>query len=224
MTEEKPNAREEFLRDAHERVRREYEKHVIVEEGEGRWLLKSPREKGGDDPKYRWEWAMWTEVICLHGTGILVDGDIDPVVFRFGPADPIARVHWMGRRKHAWDSYFREKACIGMGGRGFGTCLEEWRPEIAICDVEEEIKQLTDADTVDPRPETVKMIEALRHDVIEPLKNSYGEYSQEEFCRELYGVLDDCEYLDRYGTVPSQRMFTAHAALARLSVLLEPRG
>ena len=130
----------------------------------------------------------------------------------------------MGRRKNAWDHYFREKACIGMGGKGFGTCLEEWIPEVAIADVEEEIESLRDSqDICDLSPSTIKKMDALREDVIGSLRWGSGEYSREEFCRDLYRVLDDCEDLGRYGTVPSHRMFTAHGALARLSKLLEAR-
>jgi len=223
--DKKETVREKYLRQAHERVQEEYTRHMIAEESPGRWLLKKPRSSGRgdwDDPAKRWEWATWTEVICLHGQGILVDGDIEPVVFRFGPGHPESRVHWMGQRKNAWDHYFREKATIGMGGRGFGTCLEEWRPEIATCDVEREIEFLIDGNPISElMPRTIKTIDALRDDVIGGLR--FDEWTQGEFCRELYRALDDCEDLGRYGTVPSWRMFTAHAALARLSTLLRER-
>ena len=214
------NVREKFLQGIHEMVHKGYGEHLIAKETEDRWLLRKPRSGDSEDG---WETAMWTEVVCLANGGILVDGDVDPVVFRFGPKDPVARIHWMGQRKNAWDHYFREKACIGMGGRGFGTCLEEWRSEIAICDVEATIGELIDGTPVsDLRPYTVWKIDALRDDVIDMLRR--GDCTQEEFCRELYLVLADSEDIGLYGTVPSHRMFTAHAALARLSKLLEGRS
>jgi len=217
--------RQKYLRQAHERVREEYAQHLIAEEGPGRWLLRKPRPSGRgdwDEPGRRWSGCMWTEIICLAHGGILVDGDIEPVVFRFGPDHPESRVHWMGQRKNAWDHYFREKATIGMGGRGFGSCLEKWDPEVAVCDVEEQIEYLIDDTSVSElMPRTVKTLDALRDDVLGELR--FGECTQEEFCRELYRVLDDCENVGRYGVVPSWRMFTAHAALARLSTLLEER-
>lgn len=213
------NAREKYLADRHEQVQREFSRHLIAEESDVRWLLRQPREKGWDDPERRWSGFMWTEVVCLAHGGILVEGDIDPVVFRYGPANPIARIHWMGGCKNAWDHYFREKACIGMGGKGFGTCLDEWIPEVAICDVEELIEDIRDErDICDLDAESIKKMDALRDDVIGELRSE--DCTREQFCRTMYD-LGYWEGLGYYGRVPSHRMFTAHAALSRLSKLLE---
>jgi hypothetical protein len=175
--------------------------HQITKESPGRWLIFSSRGMG-----------CWAEIICLEGKGLHIDGDVDPVTFRYGPVHPLARVRWMGDRAHAWDHYFEEKACIGSGGSGSDGSLREWIPEVAYDD----LCQLRDEGAIDEgEPGELD-------DVLSALQNSNAD--REGVLGDLYDLGYDSEDVGSIGEVPSHRMFHAHAALQRLTALLVARG
>jgi len=185
-----------------------YAHHEIRESSEGRWLLQKRRPAGG------WEGNMWTEIITLRHKGLLVDGDIDPVVFRYGPAHPEARVRWMGCRMAAHDPYFKEKASIGMGGRIDGL-VEQWDPEVAADDLramEAEFKGETEDE---PNP---KLADAVAHARMHRL-----EYGRDSVLWSLYEAGIDSESLSSVGMVTTPRLYWAHGALAKLAELLDAK-
>jgi hypothetical protein len=183
--------REKFYKDQEEVSLSAFAAHTITKSGDGRWVIQ---DNGSS--------ILWAEIICTHGRGLYVDGDIEPVVFRYGPDDFHSRVAWMGSRPHAWDSYFREKASIGMSGR---DAIEVWNPEIALSDFREWLKESECADrSVD--------------DVVAILGR---DCTRDDFLREAENVNVDMETFYDMGAVPSVRMFHAHAALQRLVTLLD---
>lgn len=190
--------RDEYLKAHAEGAAEAFRDHFIAKESDGRWLMMRP--KGG----------FWTEVVCLERGGLCVDGDIDVVVFRYGPKDPVARVGWMGRRKSAWDRYFMEKASIGMGGSR--ALIEEFRPDLAIEDLKELAATLRGDESWTPADMIEENILPLVHDGM-TRDGLCGLMSERGLWEESEGV----------GVVPSTRMFFAHAALQRLCALLEER-
>ena len=206
------HAREKHRADMAAITHRSYENHVIRESSEGRWLIQSRHQDGG------WESNMWTEIIALHHKGLLVDGDIDPVIFRYGPDHPEARVRWMGNRKYAHDHYFREKASIGMGGRGDADITQNWDPEVAADDLREMEAQFLGKDEDNPREEPDKETAEAIADV----RECYLEYGRGTALWQLYEIGPiDSEELGSIGMVTSVRLYNAHAALAKLVKLLD---
>jgi len=230
------SARERYDTGHRDSAMRNFATHQIRERSDTRWLLY-PRKPSlrsmasttatgqGAAPSQRkpdgeWDWPCWTEIIALAGDGLFVGGDIGPVVFRYGPKDPVSRVHWMGRRAGANDSYFVEKATIGMGGPQF---VREWRADVASEDLDEHIAELrSDIETARSEHD-----EKLEHHIqgyieqLEDLKTGLDDSSFDTFHRDLYetDVFDGGD-LPTMGCVPSSRMYNVHAALARLSFLL----
>jgi hypothetical protein len=173
-----------------------------------RWLLYPKSAKG-------WEHACWTEVIALAGGGLFVGGDIGCVVFRYGPKHPVARVRWMANTLGASDGYFREKASIGMTGKGL---IRDWLPDVAIDDLKDlEAEFFEDLEEEDDegRAKAEKTVERIR-DIYE---FGLDDSSDAEVHRALYD-LDIYDELPGIGYVPAPRLYTAHAALQRLSSLL----
>ncbi len=208
------NIREKWLSDQEKLAVDAFKEHEIAKESEGRWLIRKPGTG-----------VFWTEVICTHHGGLYVDGDIDPIVFRYGPEHPLARVRWMGHRSHAWDGYFREKACIGMGGRGSDDVLHRFERKVAIhdldVDIAEELGEEGMPGLTNKSMEIIKRVKglmAITHEL-----GSSEEYDRRDMLRDLY-ELDLWEDCDRIGRVPSYRMFYVHAALQRLFHLLTERG
>ena len=194
------SARAKYLADHETSASRSFARHEIAEESEeGRWLLQDPNSSN-----------CWTEIICVRGGGLYVDGDIEPVVFRYGPKHPIARVHWMGRCPHAWDTYFQEKATIGTGTRGSGSVLSTFAYRIAVADLAE----YRDESESDDK-------KAALQEIIEDVND---ETRAHDVGRALYEAGHDLwELSGHVGIVPSTRMFSVHAALQRLSRLLHAK-
>ncbi len=202
-----------------------FKDHVVAEfVAPGRWFLARPAHES-HGPEKKWDWAFATEVIADMKFGMLyVGGDTKPVVFRQGPVHPEARVHWMGSRKDANDHYFVEKAVIGSGR----DVVEVYHGDIAGDDLktlQDEIVQeaVVAEDSVslghNPDEEHVKkQIEA-----IEDVKERVYAMSQADLIVEMVELGYDHERVCDFGVVVSNRVYYAHAALARLSELLDQK-
>lgn len=206
-------AREKHRESMSTLARQAYEKHEIRESSEGRWLIQKRHSDGG------WEGNMWTEIIALHHGGLLVDGDIDPVVFRYGPSHPEARVRWMGSRRAAHDRYFREKASIGMGGR-IHDITEVWNPEVAADDLREMEARFLGQDDDWPR-ETPDQKSA---DEVAHIRECYLDDGRHAVLHKLCEINEvDSEELASIGMVTAPRLYWAHGALVKLVKLLDER-
>lgn len=203
--------------DLGELARMAFNKHQIAKESAGRWLLRKPSETA----------FFWTEIICLAGNGLLVDGDIEPVIFRYGPADFEARVHWMGSRKTAHDHYFVEKAAIGTRGGSRQPMLFYWDPAIARRDLDDLQAEIVE----EHGPREAMDIGSRRgrrrahaavYDAIEDAKLGLDDALEDQVLAEVMapGYYDETP---RIGTMEAPRLFYAHAALQRLSLLLDAR-
>lgn len=208
--------RETYLANLHSRHQKSFEKHKVTRAEEGRWLLA-----GWDATQKKHSGFLWVEVICLHGGGLYVDGDIAPVTFRYGPTDPIARVHWMGSRPNAWDHYFVEKAHIGTGDR---RPLEDWVHDVAVDDLQSmERERVQELSELGGSPSACTFLHALR-EANEILSENRCEPHQARHLMESHMVERGLwEEVEGVGVVPSARMMTAHATLSRLSSLLSEK-
>lgn len=177
-----------------------FSRHVITKRGDDhrRWLLQRLYPDGKPD------WTFAAEVIVLEGGGLFVGGDIDHVVFSWGPPDPVARLRWMGECRDL-DYYVRQKARIGTRDR---QCVDVWESSVAC----EELKQHV-ADYDDALKDEEALQDALRAD------------TQQDFLDSAYKALggDACDAWDvvhDMGEVLAAPVIYAHAALARLCALL----
>lgn len=170
-----------------------FKNHTITKESEGRWLLQ------GKDKDGTYTWNMAVEVIALEGKRLFVGGDIDDVVFAYGPRDPVQRVSWMGA--HSSDMrYVAEKARIGSGHD-----FAEWDAVVAHEDLEELKEHVVDEEAYE------EALEACDETEFFDLANT------------AFGP-DGWELLQGIGSVLSSRIVHAHAAVERLHSLLEARG
>ena len=189
-------------------ARKSFEKHEIVKWSEGRWFLKQPGTS-----------TFWFEVVVLAGGYLLVHGDIQAVMFGCYHANENDTPHraarrtvlWMGTRKRPDDGYFIEKA--GIGGTADETIWtydeDTLREEIAeLIAAARESEAVTEPDT-DLREE------------LEEILTRVGDVSLEEIQSQVYDALEgDAESVPR-GKLLSSSMVYAHAALQRLTKLLE---
>ena len=194
-------------------ARKSFEKHEIVKWSEGRWLLKQPGTS-----------TFWFEVVVLAGGYLLVHGDIQAVMFGCYHANEnnlpttTARqmVLWMGTRKRPDDGYFIEKA--GIGGTADETIWtydeDTLREEIADLIKEVSDGEVDEDDEVDSRKHD-------RREELEEILTRVGDVSLEEIQSQVYDALEgDAESIPR-GKLLSSSMVYAHAALQRLTKLLE---
>ena len=188
---------EEYLGTMRRWAQKVFEGHVISKRSEGRWLLQRPHEDGG------WDWMFAAEVIALAGGALYVGGDIDHVTYACGPADPIARVHWMGACTDL-DYYVVQKARIGMC-RARDT-IDEWDYKIA----HEELRA-----HVAENPEELENEEALEEACAQETREMFLNHAT----KALEGH-DAWETVAEMGERLSPAVIYSHAALARLSRLL----
>lgn len=190
-------------------ARKSFEKHEIVKWSEGRWFLKQPGTNN-----------FWFEVVVLAGGYLLVHGDIQAVMFGCYHANENDTPHraarrtvlWMGTRKRPDDGYFIEKA--GIGGTADET-IWTYDEDTLREEISELIKEVSDGEVE---------VDSRKHDRREELEDvlaRVGDVSLEEIQREVYDALDgDGESVPR-GKILSSSMVYAHAALQRLTKLLE---
>ena len=173
------------------------EGHVISKRSEGRWLLQRPHEGGG------WDWTFAAEVIALAGGALYVGGDIDHMIYAYGPKDPIARVHWLGALTDL-GYYVAQKARIRMC-RARDT-VDEWDSATA----HEELRA-----HVAENPEELENEEALEEACAQETREMFLNHAT----KALEGH-DAWETVAEMGERLSPAVIYSHAALARLSRLL----
>jgi len=181
-----------------------FEEHRLCKKGEGRWLIKRKREEG-------WESMYAAEIICLFNNSIYVGGDIDTVVFSYGPPENEQRLRWLGRQTSGTE-YLREKASIGMGGR---ELVEDWDPQCAREELREALEELEKEEKeeegeVDHEEEKETLRHALR--LIDDGSSAVWQV--------LYDIPDSWESFENLGQVTSPKVFYAQAAVAKLCELL----
>ena len=127
-----PVNREEHDIKAKESALKAFTRHQISRSSEGRWLLQRPDPKGG------WEWNMAAEIIGLVNSALYVGGDVQTMVFAYGPDSPEGLVRWIGGTSDV-GYYVRQKASIGMGisgVQGVGI-IDDYLPDLALTDIED---------------------------------------------------------------------------------------
>jgi hypothetical protein len=181
--------------------------HSITKQSEGRWLLQRSYPDG------RRDWTMAAEIICLEARSIYVGGDIDGAVFAYGPLDPVDRVRWIGECDDL-GYYVAQKARIGSPRHP--ECVDEWNEDLAHQELMAFFDEVKAQD-----PELVH--DANRFDGYR-LECALSAESRHEFLTEAYsafhGDFDIGEAMCGMGVVLSPSVIYAHAALARLCVLL----
>lgn len=184
---------------------RAFAQHLISKTGDRRWLLQRLHEDGKPT------WTFAAEVIVLEGGGLFVGGDIDFVVFAYGPADPIARIRWLGECDDL-EYYVAQKA--RLGARESQHVLT-WDSSVAT----EELRAFHDM-----------LVEEEGHPLV------HGDFHLDEFEQALFeenhvdflscavkafpGYPDAWESIGDMGMVLHPAVIYAHAALARLCALL----
>lgn len=205
--------------------------HELKSSGEGRWTIMQRHKDGG------WDWHMAAEIVCMWNRAIVVNGDIDAVVFAYGPKEPEARVRWMG--KHTDMSYVQEKAQIGTTSRDL---VETYEPDVARTDLIwhirerlEELKAYEGSDTVDQaiakliKPDSGITIYNSGDKCLDAFAEAYrwqtedGHHALFNFLYNFDGAEFESETIAGIGMVIAPRVFYAQAALARLCELLEQK-
>ena len=159
--------------------------HQILEQTPHSWVLQELRPD------------RWMEVVSLAGGKILAHGDYDPIVFAYGPRDPVAKVHWIG--KDTLSHYVIEKAQIGSGQH-----VIEWNPTLAQQELSDYMRAIDEEDHPGRAAEYQTVIEA-------------GWETEEELHRLIYDF--DTDPPD-FGRQPTSSLYMAWGILNRLSGLL----
>lgn len=174
-----------------------FEKHVITKTSDRRWLIQRLHEDGVPD------WTFAAEIICTEGGGIYVGGDIFPMIFAYGPKDPLERLYWIGTCRDI-DYYVAQKARIGLGAE----LCEEWDSDIAHAELKERMRD-------DSREYEVKNQDAYECALETSEHESFMNYVVDAFGVGAY------EWVGSLGNVVSGRVVCAHAAVSRLCQLLD---
>jgi len=193
-------SRREMCEKRSQQAHKAFANHQIIKEDReaGRWLLGPNGETGN----------CWCEVACLEPTKLYVGGDIGPLIFAYGPKNPVARVLWLSRERSDADpvpmpdDYFMEKAIIGMCG---DAMIREWVNEIARADL---------ADLVEDEED-----QGVAEDMRDEIDAAIGMEDRTEVYELLnrYGHWEACQYFGMFATT---RVFQSFAAIHRLGILL----
>lgn len=176
--------------------------HRITKQCDRRWLIQQLYEDGKPD------WTYAAEIIVLEGGAIYVGGDIDHVVFSCGPSDPIARLRWMGECNDL-AYYVRQKARIGSPR--YMDCIDVWDSEVAYEELRayvEELREEFESPDIDE--------EHLESALSAESREYFLDYATQAFP----GYPDSWESIGDMGMVLCPSVIYAHAALARLCMLL----
>lgn len=149
-----PNPKRDIYKERDEQLKKSaidaFENHVIRDRTERGYFLAERHKDGG------WDQSMCAEIMLGFCNFIYVGGDIDGVVFGHGPFDMRQRIAWIGGT-HDVSYYVRQKACIGMGGKG-AAASEVWDAAFAEDAVRDRLSQHLD-DSDDFEDEIVDWLE-----------------------------------------------------------------
>lgn len=174
------------------RAKQTYANHVLRSRGEDRWLLQRQRKDGG------WTSEFATEIIALYNSSLYVGGDIDVVVFSYGPKDVQSRLRWL---VDSGVDYLTQKAAIGMGGREKVT-------EYDSVQARRDLREISEYEEWEPQDQ---------EDILDCLDNVEN---REYVLRNLPHACWDLGIGD-LGMVTCTEVFYAQAALARLCEILD---
>ena len=170
--------------------------HRIRSRGDRRWLLQSRHRD------YGWEIAFSTEIIATAHRGLYVGGDIDSIVFAYGPESASQRVSWVATSSL---DYLVSKACVGT----YREAVWEWQYDAAVEDCKQAVADdLVDNPEHDPKAAS-DMIESLR----------WAE-TQDQVVEAYMKFDPDIEMAGDLGMRVHSRVIYAVAAVKRLNWLL----
>jgi len=173
--------------------------HEILSEDRTPNLLSYTIGRPGDS-------AFNTTIMAGTHNCLLVYGDIETVAFQYGPANLDARIRWLSLKECS--NYVLEKASIGMTGR----------ETLLVWDEEEAVRNINDlANTYEEDGCSSFLVISLR-DMASRL-SSYE--TEDEVLRDLYDLGVEAECLGTLGKVYSPRLYYAHAAICKLTSLLD---
>lgn len=179
--------------------RQSFSSHQLVEETDRSWVMRPSGQTG----------ISWVEIVYLRDGSLLVHGDIGPVIFSYGPRDPVACLSWVARSTDSL-RYMAEKACIGTGSEVIiGTDVD-----VAEYDVRELLEALADEGSEDER------------EAMEDALNSFLGFSGDvdQLRRELYENCElEAETVCEIGKCYKTRLHFALCAVERLWSILEGR-
>lgn len=205
---EDPKVRDKEMR---QMARESFEGHRITQSQRypmgARWLIQRPYSK----PPPGWDWTMAAEIVVMAGGRIVVWGDLHPVMFaHFGPfQDPRQVVDWMGKCEDL-GYYVHQKATIACR-----EVVDVWEADVARFQLREMIRP----EAVEDMGYGEKFVEVIE----EALERCIWEHRHEflEFVYNELGMDGGYESVCHVGMVLSPRVYYAHAALTRLSQLLD---
>lgn len=192
-----------------ERSREAFRGHYISlsqgDSGGGRWLIQRPSKN-----RSGWDWTMAADIVVMLGGRIVVWGDLHPVLFaHHGPfKDPVEVINWMGKCEDL-GYYVHQKASIACH-----EIVDVWERDVARF----QLLEMIFPEEVKRQGRSEKFIEGIKEAI-----EWHLDSGRESFLNFVYSELgyDDYEAVCHVGMVISPRVYYAHAALARLSHLLD---
>lgn len=195
-------------------ARSQFMHHQVRREEHGRWLLQKRHEDGG------WDWNMAAEIVALwDDKSLFVGGDIQNLVFSYGPKDIDERLRWIG---HSGDimHYVHEKASIGTGS----AIADGWVPEVAAYTLDTEMDEWRNELIDDMVVDDPAAIEQLDNDdtlrALHEARDTIVYDGEQAVLDHLFraGVFDGGDILN-LSPVPASGVIFAWAAVNRLCKL-----
>lgn len=203
---EDPKKRDEHMR---QMAQEAFERHCITQAQKyphgGRWIIQRPYSDGKG-----FDWTMAAEIVVMAGGRIVVWGDIGPVMFaHHGPfKDPKQVIDWMGKCEDL-GYYVHQKATIGCR-----EVVDVWEADVARF----QLLEMITPEEIERQEWDEKFVAGVK----EALEWHIGD-ERNQFLSFIFEQLgyDDYESVCHVGVVLSPSVYYAHAALARLSHLLD---
>lgn len=171
-----------------------FERHKLIEYSPTRWVIA---RVGPDNVTER---TFWTEIVALGCCRFVVHGDITPVLFQSSYQGERG-IHWAAK---SHPDYLAGKVIP------YGRARAE-DVDVALADLQEWYREAEH----DSNPSRELVDEAVHE-----LKNRGKQLAAVK--QDLFdGGEEDTEWLDRLGRVIDADFYYSHAALKRLSALLE---
>jgi hypothetical protein len=176
-------------------VQRAFQNHALINSSESEWCIARRKDDG------RVDWCMqariWAPKQCGH---VAVLGDIAPMVFAHGPAEPRDRIRWLSTEDVSY--YVHQKAQIGLSDNN--ALVNEYDESLA----RKALQEFLDEEDISPRRR-----EALREAM-------HLVYDREALVRHIVHRLPEGIDLVGIGQRCAHRIYCAWAAIRRLNELL----